>query len=127
MYLFAFEQLQLHVTNSDKFSFHLYSDTNIFLVMASLDTAIILKWTFNSKYHELFKVSLILISHFDINFSFECFLLCNHPLRFFSLLTLLRLSMALSKISLGKCPIALENTWVIFKYLLILISNRIPQ
>ena len=34
---------------------------------------------------------------------------------------------AKSEISLGKCHIALENIWVIFKYLLILISNIIPQ
>ena len=47
------------------------------------------------------------------------------PLFFFNLLTLLRLSMAKSKISLGKCHTALENVWVIFKYLLILISNII--
>ena len=33
--------------------------------------------------------------------------------------------MAKSKISLGKCHIALENMWVIFKYLSILISNII--
>ena len=57
-----------------------------------------------------FKVSLILISHFDINFSFESFLLCNHPQCSFSLLTLLRLSMVKSKISLGKCYFALEQT-----------------
>ena len=52
-----------------------------------------------------FNVSLILISHFDINFSFEYFLLC-----FFSLLTLLRLLMAKSKISPGKCYFALKQT-----------------
>ena len=45
---------------------------------------------------------------------------------FFSFLTL-RLSMAKSKILLGNCHIVLENIWVIFKYLLILISNIIPQ
>ena len=50
------------------------------------------------------------------------------PAVFFSLLTLLRFfPMAESKISLGKCHIALENMWLIFKYLLILISNIIPQ
>lgn len=38
----------------------------------------------------------------------------------------LRLSMAKSKISLGKCHSALANMWVIFKFLLILISNMIP-
>ena len=35
--------------------------------------------------------------------------------------------MATSNISLGKCHVALENMWVIFKYLLILMSNIIPQ
>ena len=35
--------------------------------------------------------------------------------------------MVRSKISLGKCHIALENMWIIFKYLLILIFNIIPQ
>ena len=44
----------------------------------------------------------------------------------FFILTLLKLSMAKSKISLGKCHIALEKR-IIFKYLLILISNIIPQ
>ena len=73
------------------------------------------------------KVSLILISHFDIKFSFKCFLLCNYPLCFFSLLTLLRLSMAKLKISLCRCHFTLENKWVTFKYLLILIYNIIPQ
>ena len=65
-------------------------------------------------------------SIFDTNFSFKCFLLCNCPPWFFSLLTLLRLSTAKSKISLGNCHITLENRWVIFKHLLILISNIIP-
>ena len=46
---------------------------------------------------------------------------------YFSLLTLLSLSMAKSETSLGKCHTALENMWVIFKYLLILIPNIIPQ
>ena len=64
------------------------------------------------------KVSLILISHLNIFFS--VITLCV----FFSLLTLLKLSMAKSKISPGKCHIALENVWVIFKYLMILISNK---
>ena len=35
--------------------------------------------------------------------------------------------MAKSKISLGKCHIEIENICFIFKYLLILISNIIPQ
>ena len=35
--------------------------------------------------------------------------------------------MAKSNISLGECHIALENMWVIFRYLLILTSNIIPQ
>ena len=64
---------------------------------------------------------------FDINFSLKCFLLYNHPLCFSSLLTLLRLLMARWKISIGKCHITLENMWFIFKYLLILIFNIIPQ
>ena len=34
--------------------------------------------------------------------------------------------MTKSKISPGKCHIALENMWVIFKYLLIMISKIIP-
>ena len=55
----------------------------------------------------------------DINFSVKCFLLYSHPLCFFSLLTLLRVSVAKSKISLGKCHIALKNMWATFKYLLI--------
>ena len=38
---------------------------------------------------------------------------------FFCLLTSFRLSIAKSKISLGKCHLALENMWVGFKYLLI--------
>ena len=50
-----------------------------------------------------------MISHFVTNFSLKYFLLCNHPLCFFRLLTLFRLSMAKSKISLGKCHTALEN------------------
>ena len=55
------------------------------------------------------KLSLILVSHFDINSSFKCFLLCNHPLYFFSLITLLRFLMVKSNISLGQCHIAFEN------------------
>ena len=78
------------------------------------------------KYMGLKKVMLILISHFDINFSFKCFLLCNHLCAFFSL-TLLRLLMAKLKISLSKCHIVLENATAIFKYLLVFISNTIPQ
>ena len=35
--------------------------------------------------------------------------------------------MAKSKSSPGKCRTASENIWVIFKYFLILISNKIPQ
>jgi len=63
----------------------------------------------------------MLISH--LNTFFSTITLSD----FFSLLTLLRLSVAKSKISLGKCHIALENIWVILKYCLILISNMIPQ
>ena len=43
---------------------------------------------------------------------------------FFNLLTSLRLSMAKSKISLGKCHTAFEIMGVIFKSLLILLSNN---
>ena len=39
----------------------------------------------------------------------------------------MRLSVVKSKMSFGKCHTALENTWVILKYLLIVISNTIPQ
>ena len=49
------------------------------------------------------------------------------PSVFFSFLTLLRLSMAKSKFFFGKCHIELENIWVTFKYLLILISKISPQ
>ena len=49
-----------------------------------------------------------------------------HALTLISL-TFLRLSMAKSKISPGKCHTALEHMWAIFKYLLILISNIIPS
>ena len=38
-------------------------------------------------------------STFDINFSFKCFLLCNHHLCFISLLNLLRLSMTVKDLS----------------------------
>ena len=64
---------------------------------------------------------MILISHLHALFS-------AITLYFFSPLTLLRLSMTRSKSSLGKSHIALENMWVIFfKFLVILISNIIPQ
>ena len=79
-----------------------------------------------SKMHEILK-SIIDIFHLHINFLFKGFLFCNYPLCLFGLLTLLRISMAKSKISLGKCHIAFENMWVNFKYLLTLISNIIPQ
>ena len=75
-----------------------------------LDAPIIFKWTFNLQIHGIFKVSLILIFHFDVNFSFKCFFSLQLPsVYFFRLLTLLKLSMAKSNISLGKCHIALEN------------------
>jgi len=67
--------------------------------------------------HGIFKVSLILISHLNAFFS-------AITLYFQILLTP---SMAKSKMCLSKYYIALENTWIIFKYLLILISNIIPQ
>ena len=109
------------------FIFILLQIFSIFPCYGFLDTAIIQKWIFSFQKHKVCKVSPKLISHFDINFSCKCFLLCNHPLCFFSLLTLLRLSMAKSKMSFGKCHIALENIWVTFKYLLILISKIISQ
>ena len=97
---------------------------------------IFLKWTFGLQIHGFFKVSLVLISHFDVNFSAlemqgekrktKLFPLCIHPLCFFSLLTLLRLLMAKSESSPGKCHIALENMCVILKYLLIFIYRRSP-
>ena len=64
-----------------------------------------LKVTFNFQIHWVFKLSLILISYFDINFSLKCFLPCNHPLYDFFWLTLLRLSMVKSKIFLVKCHV----------------------
>ena len=85
-----------------------------------LDTFIILKWTFNFQMHGVFKVSWILISH--LNAFFSAITVC-----FLSLLTLLRISTLKSKIPLGKCHIALETMSGIFKYLLILTSNVIPQ
>ena len=57
------------------------------------------KWTFNFRIHGFFKVSLTLSSHFDTNFSFKCFL-CSQALCFSSLVTLLRLSVAISQRSL---------------------------
>ena len=38
-----------------------------------------------------------------------------------------RLELDVLMLSLGKCHIALKNTWVVFKYLLLLISNISPQ
>ena len=49
------------------------------------------------------------------------------PSVFFQSFKFLRSSMTKSKMSLGKCHTELENIWVIFKYILILISNLIPQ
>ena len=128
--------IQLHWTASaagNKFCYVLFSFlfcykySPFFLVMASQIYPSFKRRHLVSKCLGFFNVCLILISHFDINFSFKCFLLCTHLLCFFSLLTLLRLSMAKSKISFGKCHIALENIWVTFKYLLILISKIISQ
>ena len=127
-YVFAlnsFSYMQYILVNS-LFIFILLQIFSNFPCYGILDTPIIYQWTFNFQIH-VFKVSLTLISHFGIYFSFNCFLLCSHSLCFFSLLTLLRLSMAESKISLGKCHLALENMWVVFKYLLTLISNIIAQ
>ena len=61
---------------------------------------------------QVFKVSWILISH--LNAFFSAITLCGFF--FFSLITLLRLSVAKWNISLGKCHIALGNMWVIFKF-----------
>ena len=107
--------------NSDKFSFHFYSVTNIFW----FSLLWLLRYTHHLKVEHwiskymFFNVSLIfilmLISHLN---AFSSVILCFY---FFSLSTLLRLSMAKSKISLGKCHTILENMWIIFKYLLILI------
>ena len=114
------EQLQLHKTNSDKlFSFLFsYNYFLIFLVMAFSIHPSFKNVHLISKYMGFKNI-------FDINFSFKCFLLYN--LCFFNLLALLRLSMTKSNVSLGKCHVALENMWAIFKYLLILISNIMPQ
>ena len=52
----SIEQLQLHATNSGKFSFHFYSITFSNLpCYGSLDTPIILKWAFNFQIHGMFK------------------------------------------------------------------------
>ena len=61
-----------------------------------------------------------------VNFSFKCFPLCKHPLYFLQFSNCWGFQW-LSQSSLDKCHIALENTWVTFKYVLILISNIIPQ
>ena len=50
-----------------------------------------------------------------------------HNVYISSLKTVSRLSMAKSEISSGKCHSALKNVYIIFKYLLTLISNIIPQ
>ena len=68
-----------------------------------------LKVTLNFQIHWVFKLSLILISYFDINFSCKYFLLCSYPLSFFSLLILLRFSKAKLKISFGKYHTAVEK------------------
>ena len=57
------------------------------------------------------------ISHFNINFSFKCFLLCDQSRWFFSLLPLLRLQWLHQR-----SHTAPENIWVVSKYLLTLIS-----
>ena len=66
---------------------------------------------------------LIFIYH--LNAFFSVITLCIFF--FFQYLTFLSLSMARLKISLCKCHIAIENKCVILNYLLILISNVIPQ
>jgi len=103
------KKFQLQVRNSDKLFTFILLQFFLFPCYGFLDTPSIQKCTFNFQIHGIFKVSLILISHFYINFSFKCSLLCNQPLCFFSLLTIWRLSMAKSKVFLGKCHSALEN------------------
>ena len=89
------EQLQPHATNSDNFSFHFYSVTNTFLISLVMVSLIHL---FKNKHLISKPMGLsifMLISHFDpLILSFKSFFLCNHPFRFFSLITLLKLSMA---------------------------------
>ena len=117
----SLEQLQ-RATNSDKFSLHFYSVTQYFLLFLVMVSQILP--SFKSR-HLISKY--MGLSVFDINCSFQSFLLCSYPLSFFSFLTLLRLLMAKSRISLGKCHSHLKIMCVIFKYLLTLIPNIIPQ
>ena len=53
--------------------------------------------------------------------------LLKSPSVFFQSSNFIEAFNSLSKVSLGKCHIALENMWVIFKYFFTLISNIIPQ
>ena len=64
--------------------FFCYKYFLIFLVTASQIHPSFKRGHLISKYMGFLKVSLILISYFDINFSFKSFLLCNHPLCFLS-------------------------------------------
>ena len=101
-------------------SFYFYSITNFFWFSLLWH----LRYTPSVKSrHLISKYMGFFLSIYDINFSFKCFLLCNHTLCFFSLLILLRCSMAKSKISLSKCHTRLEKMWFILKYLLILTTN----
>ena len=72
------------------------------------------------------KFLIIIMQAVILAFSWDKSTSCQES-RFACLFVLLRLSMAKSKISLGKCHVVLENIWVIFIYLLILISNIMPQ
>ena len=72
-----------HILVNSLFIFILLQIFSNFPCYGFLDIPIIYKWTFNFQIHGVFKVSLIIISHLDINFSLKCFLLCN-PLLFFS-------------------------------------------
>ena len=72
------------------------------------------------------KFLIIIMQAVILAFSWDKSTNCQES-RFACLFVLLRLSMAKSKISLGKCHVVLDNIWVIFIYLLILISNIMPQ
>ena len=72
--------------------------------------------------HCISKYMGFFLSVFDINFSFKCF--SGISLCVFQSFSFIEV---FNGISLGKCHFALENMWIIFKYLLILISSIIPQ
>ena len=114
------EQLQLHSTNSLLICILLQTFSNLPCYVSLIHSS------FKSG-HLITKYMGFLKSIFNINFSFNAFFSAITLCIFFTLLTLLKLSMVKSKISLGKCHIVFEIMWVIFKYLLILNSKIIPQ